>query len=213
MAEKMTLKMVRDEMRMIQGNVRVTCTKENVGEWADAIDAHLAQPAQAVDVGLVERLRKRAAEERKIAENNVRVAELLAPELVRFEAREGHNIYATRMAIDHRDSAKRDAAFADDLEAAATALTRAIGNAQAEVDPLVIRLGEVTTRLEDAMAEIKRLNAAWAARSHDAVMAESRLAAANALLRECVHFIDYGGAADDDLAERIEAHLSENGHD
>ena len=53
------------------------------------------------------------------------------------------------------------------------------------VDPLVIRLGEVTTRLE----------------------------AANALLRECVHFIDYGGAADDDLAERIEAHLSENGHD
>lgn len=90
---------------------------------ADAIDAHLTQPAQSVDVGLVERLRKRAAEERKIAENNARVAELLSPELALFNAREGHNIYATRMAIDHRDSAKRDAAFADDLETAADKLT------------------------------------------------------------------------------------------
>jgi hypothetical protein len=73
---------------------------------------------------LAARLRKRAAEERQIAENNARVAELLAPELALFEAREGHNIYATRMAIDHRNSAKRDAAFADDLEAAAAALTQ-----------------------------------------------------------------------------------------
>ena len=42
---------------------------------------------------------------------------------------------------------------------------------------------------------------------------KTRLATANALLRECVHFIDYGGAADDELAEKIAAHLSENGHE
>jgi len=80
-----------------------------------------------VDVALVERLRNHAAQEREIAKNSARVAELLAPELVLFKAREGHyNIYATRMAIDHRDSAKKDAAFADDLETAADKLTAAL---------------------------------------------------------------------------------------
>ena len=87
----------------------------------------LEDAVREVDVALVERLRNRAAQEREIAKNSARVAELLAPELVLFKAREGHyNIYATRMAIDHRDSAKKDAAFADDLEIAANKLTAAL---------------------------------------------------------------------------------------
>jgi hypothetical protein len=93
---------------------------------ADAIDAHIAVIGEPVDVGLVERLRKRAAEERQIAENNARVAELLSPELALLEARDGPNIYAARMAIDHRDSAKKDAAFAHDLDAAADMIEAAI---------------------------------------------------------------------------------------
>jgi hypothetical protein len=86
----------------------------------------LAGMGEPVDVGLVERLRKRAAEERQIAENNARVAELLSPELALLEARDGPNIYAARMAIDHRDSAKKDAAFAHDLDAAADMIEAAI---------------------------------------------------------------------------------------
>lgn len=120
----MTLEQVRDRLRELPGLDRVDTI--DIHEMADAIDAHLAQPAQSVYVELVERLRKRAAEERQIAENNARVAELLSPELALFNAREGHNIYATRMAIDHRDSAKRDAAFADDLETAADKLAAAL---------------------------------------------------------------------------------------
>ena len=56
------------------------------------------------------------------------------------------------------------------------------------VDPLVIRLGEVTTRLE----------------------------AANAMLREAVewNWLEDGWPAEmEDLDERIAAHLSENGHE
>jgi len=87
----------------------------------------LEDAVREVDVALVERLRNRAAQEREIAKNSARVAELLAPELVLFKAREGHyNIYATRMAINHRDNAKKDAAFADDLETAADKLTAAL---------------------------------------------------------------------------------------
>ena len=72
---------------------------------------------------LAERLKARALKERQIAANSLVVAQLLQPEIAKFEARdEPCNLYAVRLAIDHRDSAKRDAAFADDLEAAADAL-------------------------------------------------------------------------------------------
>jgi hypothetical protein len=71
---------------------------------------------------LAERLEKRAAQERDYAHNSQVVFDLLKPEFDRFEERTGHNIYAVRMAVDHKNSAKRDAAFADDLEQAAAAL-------------------------------------------------------------------------------------------
>jgi len=108
--------------------------KFNDGKWMALEDDELLAILDAeVDVALVERLRKRAAQEREIAKNSARVAELLAPELVLFKAREGHhNIYATRMAIDHRDSAKKDDAFADDLETAADKLNAAL---QPKVQP------------------------------------------------------------------------------
>jgi len=74
-------------------------------------------------IALAERLEKRAKKEREIATNNFVVAQLLDPEFAKFEAREGpYNIYAVRMAVDHRNSAKKDAAFADDLEDAAATI-------------------------------------------------------------------------------------------
>ena len=71
---------------------------------------------------LAERLEKRAATEREWAKNSALVAELLKPQMDAFEARTGHNIYAVRMAADHRNDAKKYTAEADDLEAAAAAL-------------------------------------------------------------------------------------------
>lgn len=73
--------------------------------------------------GLLERLEKRAKQDRDYAANNAVVAALLEPEYAKFEARTGHNLYAVRMQIDHRNSAKRDAAWADDLEQAAEAIS------------------------------------------------------------------------------------------
>lgn len=72
---------------------------------------------------LAERLEKRAKQDREYAINSSVVLGLLEPELAKFSAREGPwNTYAVRMAIEHRNSAKRDNAFADDLEAAAASL-------------------------------------------------------------------------------------------
>jgi len=72
---------------------------------------------------LTERLRKRADEDAKCAENSKVVADLLRPQLDAFEANEDHgNIYAIRMAVDHRDSVKRDGQYAADLREAATTL-------------------------------------------------------------------------------------------
>ena len=67
---------------------------------------------------LVDRIAERAKTEHDIAKNSAVVAELLQPELDKFEVRIGPwNTYAVRVAIDHRHSAKKDAAFADDLDA------------------------------------------------------------------------------------------------
>ena len=75
-------------------------------------------------LALAERLQKRADQDRSYAKNNTIVADLLQPQMDAFEARDGHNVYAVRMAVDHRNSAKRDTQWADDLDAA-IALTRA----------------------------------------------------------------------------------------
>lgn len=71
---------------------------------------------------LCARLEQRAREDRTCAKNSAIVADLLQPQMDAFEARTGHNIYAVRMAVEHRNSVKRDNQFADDLEQAASAL-------------------------------------------------------------------------------------------
>lgn len=74
---------------------------------------------------LIERLEKRAKEDDECADNSARVADLLSPELGRFNAREAPwNTYAVRMAIDHRNSMERDRRYAADLREA-IALLRA----------------------------------------------------------------------------------------
>jgi hypothetical protein len=74
-------------------------------------------------LALAERLEKRAKVEREIAANSAVIVALLEPEFAKFEAREAPwNTYAVRMAVEHRHSAKKDAAFADDLDAAVDAL-------------------------------------------------------------------------------------------
>lgn len=77
-------------------------------------------------MALLDRLRQRAKQEREIAENSKAALALLQPELDRFNAepREPTNVYVVRLALDHRNSATKDAAFADDLEQAADALAR-----------------------------------------------------------------------------------------
>ena len=66
------------------------------------------------------RLRKRAEEDQKCADNSAATAALLQPEYEKWERREAPcNIYTVRLAIDHQKSAKRDADYAADLRAAA----------------------------------------------------------------------------------------------
>ena len=65
---------------------------------------------------LIERLEKRAKEDESCAANNRVIAELLAPQMALFNAREAPwNTYAVRMAVDHETSAKRDERYASDL--------------------------------------------------------------------------------------------------
>lgn len=71
---------------------------------------------------LAGRLLKRAELEREIAANSRVVAELLMPQREAFNERQGHNVYAVLMQIDHQRNAEKDDAFASDLEQAAAAL-------------------------------------------------------------------------------------------
>jgi hypothetical protein len=74
---------------------------------------------------LAERLLKRAEQERAIAANSRVVADLLKPQMDKFDARDPEqpwNTYAVRMQLGHQRSAEKDEAFALDLETAAAAL-------------------------------------------------------------------------------------------
>jgi hypothetical protein len=74
--------------------------------------------------GLMERLAKRAKEDRDCEANNLIVADALSGQMDAFDRRDGtHSVYAVRMAVDHRQSAKRDAQYAADLEAAIALLS------------------------------------------------------------------------------------------
>lgn len=92
---------------------------------------------------LVERLRKRADEDQRCADNNKVVAEALSEQMRLFEERAGHNTYAVRMAVDHKHSAKRDAMYASDLREAISEITR-----------LTARIAELEKALRD-IAEAK----------------------------------------------------------
>ena len=76
----------------------------------------MTQPNILTDI--IQRLEKRAKDERSYVENNIVVADLLEPQMALFNAREAPwNTYAVRMAIDHRQEAKKGKQFADDLDA------------------------------------------------------------------------------------------------
>jgi hypothetical protein len=89
------------------------------------------------------------------------------------------------------------------------------------VDPLVVRLHEVTTKLEAANAEVEQLRERvqfWHNSSDDMhnfwQSDKDKLEAANALLRESLPRIGAECAERHvaDLVERIQAQLSESGH-
>ena len=76
---------------------------------------------------LVERLTKRAKEDRQCAANSAIIADLLEPQMALFRASNPDapwNTYTVRMAVDHANSVKRDTQYAIDLEVAAAELSR-----------------------------------------------------------------------------------------
>jgi hypothetical protein len=75
---------------------------------------------------LIERLLKRADEDQECADNSAVVASALSGQMDAFHARTGHNVYAVRMAVDHRNSVKRDSQYAADLREAAALLARSV---------------------------------------------------------------------------------------
>lgn len=79
---------------------------------------------------LIERLEARAKEDDACAGNSRAVADLLSPELAKFNDRDasGWNTYAVRMALDHRKSMERDRRYAQDIRAA-IAILRKVSNA------------------------------------------------------------------------------------
>jgi hypothetical protein len=93
------------------------------------------------DRQLVEQLRKRAANDRKIQANNEVIAAALRGQRILFD--EGHrsdtNTFAVRMALDHENCAKNDAKLAADWDAAADridVMVRTKDRIQAKVDEL-----------------------------------------------------------------------------
>lgn len=100
----------------------------------------------------VERLRARAKEDQQCADNSKVIVEALAEQMRLFESREGHNVYAVRMAVDHRNSVKRDSLYAADLLEAA-----------AEIDRLRRELEEARRALENARTQILSAYRIWVA--------------------------------------------------
>lgn len=87
---------------------------------------------------LVERLRTRAADDRKIQANNEAVAAALKGQRLLFDQgfRSDPNTFAVRLCLDYENCAKNDAKLAADWDAAADrieALTAALIEARAEI--------------------------------------------------------------------------------
>ena len=95
------------------------------------------------------RLLDRAKEDRQCAENNKAVFDAFSEQMRRFESREGHNVYAVRMAVDHKNGMERDTRYAADLEEAAAEIQRL----RAEVAALTAEAYSLTSLLATARRE------------------------------------------------------------
>lgn len=100
---------------------------------------------------LIERLRKRAKEDQTCADNSSVIVDALAGQMKLFEDREGGgwNTYAVRMAVDHRNSVRRDTQYAKDLTEAAdhiASLEAALAEAREALKPFA----EASRRFEAA---------------------------------------------------------------
>ncbi len=67
---------------------------------------------------LIERLRERAAKVRGWIASSQRVVDLLRPEMDKFDARTGHDLYTVRMSVDHKSSIRTQTKEAEEIEAA-----------------------------------------------------------------------------------------------
>lgn len=115
---------------------------------------------------LIKRLRKRAKEDRQCAENNKAVVEALSEQMRLFDAREGHNVYAVRMAVDHKSGMKRDTQYASDLDEAADRL-QALERENAELRRDCKRKDELLTAAVDDYNDARNLALEEAAAYHD----------------------------------------------
>ena len=97
---------------------------------------------------LIERLRERASKVRQYIASSQLVVDLLKPEMDKFDARTGHDIYTVRMSVDHANSIKKQTVEADDLDAAATAI-ETLTTQLAERDAEIARLRSEITKLAD----------------------------------------------------------------
>jgi uncharacterized protein (DUF4415 family) len=74
---------------------------------------------------ITSRLRKRAQEDQECADNSRAVVDAFAEQMRLFEVHDGaHNVYAVRMAVDHKNSMNRDTRYAADLREAADLIDR-----------------------------------------------------------------------------------------
>ena len=98
---------------------------------------------------LADRLEKQAEKLRGYVQSSLRVVELLQPEMKRFDDPEGPwDTYTVRMSVDHSNSAKKDAAFADDLMQASAILRLSTPTAQVAGEAAEKRVGELEAGLE-----------------------------------------------------------------
>jgi len=93
---------------------------------------------------LVERLRERAEKIRGHIKSSQLIVDLLQPEMDKFEARTGHDLYTVRMAVDHKSSIRTQAKELADLDETITRI-----KAQ----------DELITRMQDVLSPFSRVAA------------------------------------------------------
>lgn len=74
---------------------------------------------------MLDRLRRRAAEDQECADNSRAVFAALGGQMRLFETRDGaHNVYAVRLALDHKHAMEREDRHAADLREAIAEIER-----------------------------------------------------------------------------------------